>query len=121
MPYFQSAKKGKLPLHMRIMQECKSSWWVVLFMIFTYMMYVKTLQGKDHDIAKLTEQFTEFEKNRSQAILVQESLVSEIASQQDPIWIEMMLIKKLGLIPEGYTKIRFTKEDAHFMSYVDGL
>ena len=121
MLYFQNIKKGKIPLYMRIMQECKNSWWVILFMIFTYMMYVKTLQGKDGDITKLTEQFVTFEKNRNLAILAQESLMCEIASQQDPIWIEMMLMQKLGMIPEGYTKIRFTKEDPNFVSYVDGL
>lgn len=33
-----------------------------------------------------------------------------VHDQQDPQWIELILMQKLGLIPKGYTKVYFEKE-----------
>lgn len=42
-----------------------------------------------------------------EARLLQEDLLREIASQNDPSWIELVLMDKLGLVPEGQTKVHF--------------
>jgi len=34
-------------------------------------------------------------------------LLEEIASQEDPAWIERVLIRRLGVVPEGQTKVVF--------------
>ncbi len=40
----------------------------------------------------------------------QTALKLQVGSQSDPAWIALALIKGLGLIPEGYTKIYFEEE-----------
>jgi hypothetical protein len=35
-------------------------------------------------------------------------LEDRIASQNDPGWIEMVLIRELGVVPEGFLKVHFT-------------
>lgn len=38
---------------------------------------------------------------------VQEDLLLQINSQSDPAWVELILMKGLGLVPEGQTKAVF--------------
>lgn len=38
-----------------------------------------------------------------------EELLRQIQSQSDPEWIELVLMKRLGLVPEGQTKVYFEK------------
>ena len=37
------------------------------------------------------------------------NLELQIASQNDPAWIEMVLIRELGVVPEGFLKVHFKK------------
>ena len=37
-----------------------------------------------------------------------EYLELKIASQNDPAWIEMVLMRDLGVVPEGYLKVYFS-------------
>jgi len=32
-----------------------------------------------------------------------------LASQSDPAWIEMILMRDLGVVPEGFLKVHFKK------------
>ena len=45
-------------------------------------------------------------------IVMQErdELQLQVDSQDDPAWIEMLLKQKLGVVPEGQTKVYFTNE-----------
>ena len=40
-----------------------------------------------------------------------EDLKLQINSQKDPAWIELTLMKGLGLVPEGQLKVYFTKDE----------
>jgi len=42
---------------------------------------------------------------------IRDDLTCRIASQDDPEWIELVLKEKLGLVPEGETKVIFLKKD----------
>lgn len=45
----------------------------------------------------------------SQALQNKEDLQLRIASQNDPAWIEMVLIRELGVVPEGFLKVHFKR------------
>lgn len=39
----------------------------------------------------------------------QQELILQIESQTDPAWVEMVLKRNLGLVPEGQVKVYFKK------------
>ena len=87
-----------------------NSWWVILFVLGCYLSYENGLQKKDQDLAKLQFQHTELQKRKKQLLLQQEDLKRQINSQSDPEWVELVLMKGLGLTPEGQTKVLFTNQ-----------
>ena len=91
----------------QIMSRC---WWVILFMLGCYLSYENGLQKKDRDLAKLELQYTELIKKKKYLISQQEDLNRQINSQSDPDWVELVLMKGLGLVPEGQKKVLFTNQ-----------
>jgi hypothetical protein len=86
------------------------SWWVILFMLGCYLSYEHGLQKKDVDFAKLQAQFNELQKKKKMLLMQQEDLTRQVNSQSDPAWVELALMKGLGLSPEGQTKVLFTNQ-----------
>lgn len=86
------------------------SWWVILFMLGCYLSYEHGLQKKDIDFAKLQTQFNELQKKKKMLLAQQEDLNRQVNSQSDPAWVELVLMKGLGLAPEGQTKVLFTNQ-----------
>lgn len=83
------------------------SWWVILFAIISYMVFEQSMKFRDSEYAKLEEQFIDLERQKKEALALQEKLVLEINSQSDPAWVEIVLMKGLGLVPEGQIKVFF--------------
>jgi hypothetical protein len=52
----------------------------------------------------------ELQKERLLALNERDDLMLRLQSESDPAWIEMMLMKELGVVPEGWVKIRFTHQ-----------
>ena len=88
------------------------SWWVIAFMLLCIMLYEHGLKQRDALYQQLTEQSAQLQQEKQRALQQQQDLQLQINSQSDLAWIELTLIKGLGLIPEGYQKIYFTKNDA---------
>lgn len=88
------------------------SWWVILFILGCYLSYEQGLQKKDRDFAKLQWQYTELQKKKKMLLSLQENFRRELNSQNDPAWIELVLMKELGVVPEGQTKVLFTNEQS---------
>jgi hypothetical protein len=104
--YCNKQKKNKN----KLLKECKASWWVGVFVLFTYMLAMKTSHDKGEKIAQMAEQLRMLNEDKTLALMNRDRLLCEIESQTDPLWIEMILMQKLGVIPEGQTKVRFKKE-----------
>ena len=51
----------------------------------------------------------QMEQERYLACLDMQQIRMKIASQMDPAWIEMILMRDLGVVPEGYLKVYFKK------------
>ena len=63
-------------------------------------------------IERLQVKALEIEGAIGKAENAQRDLKLQVASQSDPAWIELALIKGLGLVPEGYTKIYYKEAKA---------
>lgn len=84
-------------------------WWVIFFVLFCCMLLEQGLKKRDHDYQSLSEQLNYLQEEERIAIHTQNNLLLQINSESDPAWIELTLMKSLGLVPENQTKIFFKK------------
>jgi hypothetical protein len=83
------------------------SWWVVLFGLLCLMLYE---QGQKHRIVffeELNVKFLELQRERENAEKLNRELMLHINSQSDPAFVELTLMKILGVISERQVKIYF--------------
>ena len=86
------------------------SWWVYLFCISSFLLFNHFSNIKKEEISILENKRVFLESQRDLALAKREELQVKICSQSDPSWIEVVLMKQLGLVPDGYMKIHFKKE-----------
>ncbi|MGB7977861.1 MAG: hypothetical protein WCF19_01720 [Chlamydiales bacterium] len=87
----------------------RRSWWVLFFCAAAAVLHVHFLKEKKNDLRLLSDRLEEMESEKLQALAIHEDLELKIASQTDPAWIEMVLIRDLGVVPEGFFKVHFKK------------
>lgn len=85
--------------------------WVVLFILTCYMFYEQGLKKRDLDFDKLHLQLVDLQHQKKEALSLREDLILQVNSQSDPAWVELVLMKGLGVIPEGQTKVYFTNKE----------
>jgi hypothetical protein len=68
------------------------------------------MQRKEEEYQILQKRLGDLEVEKKVALENREDLLLQISSQSDPAWIQLMLMKGLGLVPEGQQKVYF-KED----------
>lgn len=68
------------------------------------------MQKKEDECILLKKRLSNLHTEKSIALEEKEDLLLQIGSQSDPAWIQMTLMKGLGLVPEGQQKVYF-KED----------
>ena len=81
--------------------------WVVAFAILTFGLFEQASSTLTRSIQKLETRATRLQEAITEAEELQLELKLQIASQSDPAWIELCLMKGLGLVPEEYQKIYF--------------
>ena len=86
-----------------------NNWWVTFFLLGAYLLFTHTSAKKGVMITQLEEQMGTFKGEIVAAREMREELLLRIDSQNDPRWIEMVLMQKLGLVPEGQLKVLFQK------------
>jgi hypothetical protein len=84
-------------------------WWVVSFCLLTASVYLHFINEKKNQIDQLSSRLSSMKSERTLASQERESLRLQIHSQSDPSWIEMILMRDLGVVPEGWIKVHFTK------------
>ena len=89
------------------MAFCRNWCWVLAFCLVTSLIFSQAMKKKKAIFAEYTFRLEEMEKERRLANLEKEHLQMKIASQEDPAWIEMILMRDLGVVPEGYLKVHF--------------
>jgi hypothetical protein len=87
------------------------SWWVILFVLLCFILFEQGIKKRDQDFTKLSEQLAQLELDKEKALKTKEDLQLHINSESDPAWIELTLMKELGLSPDDYVKIFFKAND----------
>ncbi len=85
------------------------SWWAILFFMVCFFAYDQAAKRRDREELILQEKYQQILRAKEEASTLQEELKREIASQNDESWIELVLMQKLGLVPEGQQKVHFVK------------
>lgn len=83
------------------------SWWVIAFVIACTIIYEQGLKNREDLYLQLTEQCLSLQKEKQAALEHQQNLQLQINSQSDVAWVELTLMKGLGLVPEGQKKVYF--------------
>jgi hypothetical protein len=98
------AKKNQSPGFVRWLIQ---SWWMGVVLFVTFGLYFQGMSRKGaiearmlSDAGRLSTEITRVKQERRQ-------LECELASVSDPEWIELVLMRKLGVVPEGQTKVYF--------------
>jgi len=87
------------------------SWWVILYALLCFIVYEKGTYYFLEEEMRLQSRLDQLQQMKDRAIVMQERFKMEINSQSDPDWIELVLMKGLGVVPEGQTKIYFPKKN----------
>jgi len=83
--------------------------WVSIFCLCTAVVYGHGMKQKKGLISEYSFLLQEMEKEKSFVLSQKEDLNLKIASQSDPAWIELVLMRDLGVVPEGWLKIHFQR------------
>jgi hypothetical protein len=86
--------------------------WVIALAIFCFGLYEQAARYVDREMNQLKEQIDQAKLHTQKLLHIQEGLKKEIQSQNDPAWVELVLIRGLGLVPEGATKAYFSDGEA---------
>lgn len=91
-----------------MMKKIVKEWAIPFFLLSTVFIVLEVslkLMEENKDVLK--QQLISIKENLAEASVRQEYLLRQINSQNDPAWIELVLKKELGLVPEGQQKIYF--------------
>lgn len=76
-------------------------------MLVCFMLYENGMRKRNYEYAKLLTSFEELQMKKKEALALRDHLILQINSQSDPAWVELTLMRGLGLVPEGATKVYF--------------
>jgi hypothetical protein len=93
----------------RIIILFKSSWMFILVLFIGIIFFSHVLKNKKLEIANLQAKLEELHFKKENVIEENSELKCRISCHDDPTWIEQVLIKELGVMPEGKVKVHFTK------------
>jgi cell division protein FtsL len=86
------------------------SWWAMAFILGCIILYEQGLKKRDHLYRQLNEQSITLLKEKGEALREQQNLQLQINSQDDFAWMELTLMKVLGLVPESQQKVFFFQD-----------
>lgn len=89
-------------------KTARNLWGTILFTLLCMGLFELGAQKIDQDYEKLSVLLSQLEKEKQTALTEQEELKIQINSESDPAWIELTLMRTLGMVPEGQTKYFFT-------------
>lgn len=95
-----------------LQREIVHAWWVILFALFCFMYYEQGIKKRESDFIKLSEQLQILQEQKKEALALNQKLLLQINSESDPAWIELTLMRELGLSPKGSTKVLFLPREA---------
>ncbi len=94
-------------IEIAIREGLLASWWVILFSLVCYGAFEVASARSESYILSLRADVAEKEAELRRAHEEQEELRRMIAAEADPAWVELTLMRCLGVVPEGQTKVFF--------------
>lgn len=88
----------------------RRSWWMWLFLAIIYLLFEQGMEGRRAAQEEITSRLEHLEKEKQVALEEQEELLFQLKSEGDPAYVELVLMRRLGLVPEGQTKVYFQEE-----------
>lgn len=116
----QKNKRSKYFLA-KVACQLVKSWWVFGFFVFVYILGLKSFKAKETLMLGLQRQVAFLTEQKDSAFKKKINLQQQIASQQDSAFVEMILMKKLGVVPEGHVKICFKKSSQDSLLFYEEL
>jgi hypothetical protein len=86
------------------------NWWVIAFVALCAVLYLHGVRQKNIAYQEMAGRLQILEKEKARILTEQEELLLQIQSQSDSAWVEMVLKRNLGLVPEGQTKVYFHQD-----------
>ena len=85
-------------------------WWLILFCFLSALFYEQEKKKINLEYQKLHQQLIQLQSIKEEKLQIQEYLLLKINSQSDPDFVELLLMKELGVVPEGQIKFFFSNE-----------
>jgi hypothetical protein len=86
-------------------------WWVIFILMLCTLFYESSLEKINLEYANRHHQYLELQNEQHKALAIQEDFLLQINSQSDQDWVELTLMKVLGLVPDEQVKVFFTNQD----------
>ena len=99
--------KSNKTLASKIFKMALRSWWVILFVLVCSIGYDMGIKKRKGAIIDMKTKYNNLLAQKNQATLRKEDLSLKLSSQSDPSWIEQVLMKELGVVPENKIKVHF--------------
>lgn len=84
-------------------------WGVVAFTLVAFAVYERASKITYAEIDTFTQQLNHLKARQHVAYLEEQELQDQLNSLNDPAWIEMTLIRELGLVPQHHSKVVLNK------------
>jgi hypothetical protein len=91
------------------MNRLSQNAWVIGFCLITIAAYFHFISEKRTSLSHLATRLGQMEREKIVALQKKEEYQLRLASQNDPAWIELILMRDLGVVPEGFLKVHFKK------------
>ena len=82
-------------------------WWTAAFCFSMLVIYGHKMKTQGSALHEANERMAEIERKTRVALKEKEDLALTLASQSDPAWIELVLLRQMGVVPEGFLKVHF--------------
>ena len=84
-------------------------WWTFAFCGIIGLAYSQGIQKMDATLRAVTLSLDAIEQQTILAMEEQETLTLRLDSQSDPAWIELVLLRQMGVVPDGFLKVHFKR------------
>lgn len=85
----------------------RSWWWTGAFCVCMIAIYGHKMKTQGSALREANIRLAEIERKTLAALKEKEDLALTLASQSDPAWIELVLLRQMGVVPEGFLKVHF--------------
>ncbi len=84
-------------------------WWAAAFSLLVGLVYGHGMQSRNRELEEAMGRLAAVEAKTVAALEEKEHLALRLSSESDPAWIELVLLRQMGVVPEGFLKVHFKR------------